>query len=150
MQLPCQERVTFPYDQTQCNTSWHTTAIAIIASPTVKDTVIMVKFKYTCIAGAFTLNHIFQYSPSTIVNFVVTDIYISFCFPFKFSNFDLFYIEVFHFIHPLHILVVSDEPRYRPFSNHCFKSSLTIYSPLVILCTRNYHINCSFHSSHKN
>ena len=47
----------------------HTTAIAIIASPTVKDTVIMVKFKYTCIAGAFTLNHIFQYSPCTIVNF---------------------------------------------------------------------------------
>ena len=69
MQLPCQERVTFPYDQTQCNTFLHTTAIAIIASPTVKDTVIMVKFKYTRIAGAFTLNHIFQYSPCTIVNF---------------------------------------------------------------------------------
>ena len=96
------------------------------------------------------LSHIFQYSPSTIVNFVVTDICISFCFPFKFSNFDLFNIEVFHFIHPLHILVVSDKPRYRPFRNHCFKSSLTIYSPLVIFCTRNYHINCSFLSSHKN
>ena len=53
----------------ECNTFLHTTATAIIASPTVKDTVIMVKFKYTCIAGAFTLNHIFQYSPCTIVNF---------------------------------------------------------------------------------
>ena len=83
--------------------------LSIIASPTVKDTVIMVKFKYTCV-GAFTFSHIFQYSPSTIVNFVVTDNCISFCFPFKFCNFDLFNIELFHFIHPLHILVVSDEP----------------------------------------
>ena len=71
----------------------------------------MVQFKYTCV-GAFTFSHIFQYSPSTIVNFVVTDnIFISFCFPFKFCNFDLFNIEVFHFIHPLHLLVGSDKPR---------------------------------------